>query len=219
MLGAARRGMGHRVFILSPDHAAACGFNVLDWIDTASPLAETDVSAVVEWVCGTRAMGDATTEFFELRGKALVTCLLAHVLWVPALPPERKTLGTVRAGVAAPESKLRDILDGIYESSHSPMARGLAGSLKELADRTFSGIAATAAAKTDWLETAAFAELVSGNSFKTADIVNGKTDIFVCLPLKALQSTPGVARCIIGALLNAAYEANGAVNGRPVSPR
>jgi hypothetical protein len=48
MLEAARRGMGHRVFILTPDHAAACGFNVLDWIDTASPLAETDVRAVVE---------------------------------------------------------------------------------------------------------------------------------------------------------------------------
>ena len=214
MLGAARRRMQHRVFILSPDHAAACGFNVLDWIDTASPLAETDVSAVVDWVCGTRATGNATAEFFESRGKALVTCLLAHVLWDPALLPERKTLRIVRAGVAAPESKLRDILDGIYENSHSPMAQGLAGTLKELTDRTFSGIAATAAAKTDWLETTAFADLVSGNSFKARDMVNGDTDIFVCLPLKALQSTPAVARCIIGALMNAAYEANGAVNGR-----
>ena len=102
-----------------------------------------------------------------------------------------KTLRTLRAGVAAPESKLREILDGIYENSHSPMARGLAGSLKEVSDRTFSGIAATAAAKTDWLETAAFADLVSGNSFKTADVADGNTDIFVCLPLKALQSSPG----------------------------
>ena len=216
MLEAARRRMGHRVFVLSPDHAAACGFNVLDWIDTVSPLAETDVSAVVEWVCGTRATGDATAEFFESRGKALVTCLLAHLLWDPdpALPNRYKTLRTLRAAVAAPESKLRNILDGIHEDSPSPMARGLAGSLKELADRTFSGIAATAAAKTDWLETTAFAELVSGSSFKTADIVNGKTDVFLCLPLKALHSTPGVARCIIGALLNAAYEADGAVSGR-----
>jgi len=214
MLEAARERMGHRVFLLSPHHAAACGFNVLDWIDIGSPLAETDVSAVVEWVCGTRTSTDATAEFFESRGKALVTCLLAHVLWDPALPPAAKTLRTLRAGVAAPESRLREILDGIHQNSPSPMARGLAGSLKELSDRTFSGIAATAAAKTDWLETAAFADLVSGTSFKTADVADGDTDIFVCLPLKALQSSPGVARCIIGALLNAAYEANGAVNGR-----
>ena len=83
MLEAARERMGHRVFLLSPDHAAACGFNVLDWIDIGSPLAETDVSAVVEWVCGTRTSTDATAEFFKSRGKALVTCLLAHVLWDP----------------------------------------------------------------------------------------------------------------------------------------
>ena len=44
--------------------------------------------------------------------------------------------------------------------------------------------------------------------------LTANTDTFVCLPLKALQSTPGVASCIIGALLNAAYEANGAVDGR-----
>jgi type IV secretion system protein VirD4 len=214
MLEAARERMGHRVWILSPDHAAACGFNVLDWIDIGSPLAETDVSAVVEWVCGTRTSTDATAEFFESRGKALVTCLLAHLLWDYALLPVAKTLRTLRAGVAAPESRLREILDGIHQNSSSPMARGLAGSLKELSDRTFSGIAATAAAKTDWLETAAFADLVSGSSFKTADVADGDTDIFVCLPLKALQSSPGVGRCIIGALLNAAYEANGAVKGR-----
>jgi type IV secretion system protein VirD4 len=136
------------------------------------------------------------------------------MLWDPALPAGRKTLRTLRMGVAAPESKLRKILDGIHQNSHSPMARDLAGTLKELEDQTFSGIAATAAARTDWLATSAFTDLVSGSSFKTADVVNGDTDIFVCLPLKALQSTPGVARCIIGALLNAAYEANGAVTGR-----
>jgi type IV secretion system protein VirD4 len=215
MLEAARERMGHRLFMLSPDHTAACGFNVLDWIDIASPLAETDIRAVVEWICGGPAVAtSATAEFFESRGKALVTCLLANLLWDPALPPQRKTLRTLRAGVAAPESKLRDILDGIHKNSLSPMARDLAGTLKELEDETFSGIVATAADETDWLATSAFADLVSGNSFKSADVADGDTDIFVCLPLKALQSTPGVARCIIGALLNAAYEANGAVNGR-----
>ena len=84
--------------------------------DTASPLAETDVRAVVEWICGSSDGADAAGEFFELRGKALVACLLAHMLWDPALPPGRKTLRTLRAAVAAPESKLRRILDGIYEN-------------------------------------------------------------------------------------------------------
>jgi type IV secretion system protein VirD4 len=51
-------------------------------------------------------------------------------------------------------------------------------------------------------------------SFRTADIAAGKTTVFVALPLKALQSTPAVARTIIGALLNAVYEREGAVKTR-----
>ena len=56
---------------------------------------------------------------------------------------------------------------GSIKTRTSPMARDLAGTLKELEDETFSGIAATAADGTDWLATSAFADLVSGSSFKT----------------------------------------------------
>ena len=59
------------------------------------------------------------------------------------------------------------------------MAQELAGTLKEVTDRTFSGIAVTAAGRTDWLATNAFADLVSGNSFKTLDVVTGNRT-FLC---------------------------------------
>ena len=38
--------------------------------------------------------------------------------------------------------------------------------------------------------------------------------MFLQIPLGALQSTPAVGRVVIGALLNAAYEADGRVKGR-----
>jgi type IV secretion system protein VirD4 len=214
MLEAARRRMGHRVFILAPEHAAACGFNVLDWINIDSPIAETDVAAVVEWICGYTPRRDATAEFFKNRGKGLVTCLLAHLLWDPDLAPELKTLRTLRAAMSIPENELRKVLKQIYRTSQSRLARDLAGPLCALVDETFSGIYANADQDTSWLSTRSYADLVSGDSFKAADITDGRTDVFVSLPLKALQATPAVARCIIGALLNAAYEADGNVNGR-----
>ena len=105
-------------------------------------------------------------------------------------------------------------VDSIHANSPSPLARDLAGTLKGLVDDTFSGMYANADEDTKWLLVRAFADLVSGNSFKTAEITSGQTDVFVALPLKALQTTPAVARCIIGALLNSAYEADGAVKGR-----
>lgn len=42
----------------------------------------------------------------------------------------------------------------------------------------------------------------------------GETDIFVALDLKALESHPGLARVVIGALMNAIYNRAGDVKGR-----
>jgi type IV secretion system protein VirD4 len=209
-----RQRMGHRVFILSLGHAHAVGFNVLDWIDINSPMAETDIGAVVEWICGHTPADDATAEFFKGRGKALIACLLAHMVWDPKLPAEQKTLRTLRAAVVTPEGELRKVLAHIHRTSASPLARDLAGTLKGLVHETFSGLYANADEDTKWLSTRAYADLVSGDSFKTSDITSGTTDVFVALPLKTLQTTPAIARCIIGSFLNSAYEADGKVKGR-----
>jgi type IV secretion system protein VirD4 len=206
--------MGHRVFFLSPDPAQATGFNVLDWIDIASPMAETEIGAVVEWMCGHTPADDSTSEFFKGRGKALIACLLAHMVWDPKLPAEQKTLKTLRSAVVTPELDLGKVLAYIHQTSASPLARGLAGSLKGVVHETFSGLYANADEDTKWLSTRAYADLVSGDSFKTSDITGGMTDVFVALLLKTLQTTPPIARCIIGALLNSAYEADGKVKGR-----
>jgi type IV secretion system protein VirD4 len=214
MLAADRRRIGHRVFVLHPNTAHEVGFNVLDWIDPASPMAETDVRAVVDWVCGDLSRDDANADFFKSRGKSLVTCLLTHMLWDDALAPELKTLRTLRAALVTPEPELRAILGQVHQHSKSRMARDLAGALKDLVDETFSGIYTNADEDTAWLSNRAFAALVSGNSFSSADLAAGRTSVFVCIPLKALHSTPAVARVIIGALLNAAYEADGEVEGR-----
>ena len=79
---------------------------------------------------------------------------------------------------------------------------------------TFSGVYANAVKETHWLSYPNYAALVSGASFATNDIADGKTDIFVNLDLKALEAHPGLARTIIGALANAIYNRNGDVNGR-----
>jgi type IV secretion system protein VirD4 len=214
MLEADHRQKGQRDFVLHPNTAHEIGFNALDWIDITAPMAETDVMSIVEWICGDTQIEDATAAFFKGRGKALVACLLAHMLWDPEPAPELKTLRTLRTLIVTPEDELRAILSAIRQSSPSKMARDLAGTLKGVVDETFSGIYTNADECTSWLSNRAFAGLVSGDASRAADIVNGKTTVFVALPLKALQSTPAAARTIIDGPLNAAYEADGAVIGR-----
>jgi type IV secretion system protein VirD4 len=215
MLADARAAMGHTVHQLGLRESV--GFNVLDWINIDSPLATTNVLSVVSWICGDGPAGsakDRSSEFFEARGRALVACLLAHMLWDPAIDPSLKTLRTLRIGIATPETEMREVLKGIHKDSRSPLARDYAGTLMGLVDETFSGVYANADESTSWLANPAFAAIVSGDSFRSLDLLSGKVSVFLQIPLLALQSTPAIGRVVIGALLNAAYEADGQVTGR-----
>ena len=55
--------------------------------------------------------------------------------------------------------------------------------------------------QTEWVANARFAALVSGNAFHTRELAEGKLDLFLNIPMKVLETTPALARCIVGALL------------------
>lgn len=212
MLRGARREMGHTVYEL--DLASAIGLNVLDWIDIGSPLAATNIDSVVTWICGDAKPASKKDDFFDSMARNVVRCFLAHLLFDPEAAPELKTLRSVRQAIAMPADQIRATLRGIFEHSPSPYARQLAGPLCGLVEETFSGVIGGAAEMTTWLGNEAFANLVSGATFKTSDLLNGETTIFLKMPMKALETEPGIARTIIGALLNAVYEADGNIKGR-----
>jgi type IV secretion system protein VirD4 len=213
MLRAARERLGHKVYEIDP--STNIGFNVLDWIDISSPLADTNIDSVVSWVCGDQpADTGKSTEFFNRMGLTVVRCFLAHTLADPERPPELKNLFAVRRLIAMPGDQIKSVLRGIYDSSPSDYARQLAGPLCEMVDETFSGVIGKAADVTTWLANKAFATLVCGNEFTTKELLNGKTTVFLKMPLKVLETTPAISRTIIGALLNAAYEADGNLSGR-----
>ena len=213
MLHKARAAMNHKVYELDP--AKNVGFNVLDWIDTKSPMSSINIDSVVTWVCGDQKPGlNKNDDFFESMGRNVVRCFIAHVLYDPAAPPKLKTLRTVRRAIAMPTKQIRTVLRSIYENSPSSYAQQLAGPLCGLVDETFSGVVGSAAELTTWLGNASYATLVSGDSFSTTDLLRGRMTLFLKMPLKVLETTPGVSRTVIGALLNAAYEADGNVSGR-----
>ena len=196
--------------------APGSGFNVLDWIDIRGPLAEANVEAVATWLVGEPDRGTAPggAEFFRDMGRSLIACLLADLLWDPCIDPRDKTLRQLRRVLVTPEAEMRKHLQAVHAGSGSPLARDLAGTLMGLVDETFSGVYANASQATRWLSIAAYADLVSGDTFQTRALCDGNLTVFVQIPLNVLQATPGLGRVVIGALLNAAYEADGAVQGR-----
>lgn len=109
MLTAAWQAMGHKVVALEP--GTPVGVNVLDWIDVAHPLAESNVHAVVGWIVGeSDGSSSDTDKFFRNWSKQLIACLLTHMLWDDSAPQEMKTLRSLRTAIATPENEMRALL-------------------------------------------------------------------------------------------------------------
>ena len=103
---------------------------------------------------------------------------------------------------------------GIHRTSTSSLARDLSGTFMGMAaNQTFSGIHANSSGATAWLATEAYADIVSGSTMNTRDVLNPHAVIFVQLPLDTLLVTPMVGRAIMGALFNAVIHAD---VGQPV---
>jgi type IV secretion system protein VirD4 len=212
----ARRALGHRVVSLDPENPNADSFNALDWIDPSSDRALLDIQAVVAWLAG-ETPGERYNDYFKHAARALLGCLLADIVFDPAIPLERKTLTLLRERVSRPIPELKELLEAIYAkgSAHGfGFPAQLAGNLKDITEKQFSGFYGEAGNATSWLAIPSLARLVCGQGFRTRNLFSGKLDVFINLPLKVLQTSPQAARVILGALLNAAYEACGASGGR-----
>ena len=134
--------------------------------------------------------------------------------------PDGRSLRTVRRIITCPEPVLQKELEAIvkgrsgYGATKNPFVRETLGSFLNMTGQTFSGVYAQAAKETHWLSNPRFAALVCGADFDPEWLVKGRADIFVNIGLKRLQEEPGMGRCILGALLNTVYEADGQIDGR-----
>ena len=209
-----RRKAGRDVHVLSPKDASV-GFNVLDWIGRFGGTREEDVVAVASWVVtDSGRQTSMRDDFFRASALQLITALIADVCLSGHTEKEHQTLRQVRMNLSEPEPKLRERLQAIHDNSASAFVRENVAAFVNMTPETFSGVYANAIKETHWLSYPNYAALVSGSSFSTDDLADGGTDIFVNLDLKTLEAHPGLARTIIGALLNAIYNRNGETRGR-----
>jgi type IV secretion system protein VirD4 len=225
MLDAAlRRQRKHVVHIGIPNEDSGkpdvSGFNVLGWIDITHPEAELHVRSVVSWIYDEAVVAQATSPgraedpFFAPMGRSLVTCVLAHLVWSDPQAIDI-SLATFAAAIAVSEEEILHLLAHIRIASRSPMARRLAATLMKCkAEETFSGVFLNAVKGVEWLFTGAYAELVSEGDFDPRALLIGNTTVFLNISLRTLETTPPIARVLVGALLNTVYMADGWTRGR-----
>ena len=214
MVSEHRRKAGRKVIILDPS-ASGVGFNALDWIGQHGSTKEEDIVAVATWIMTDNPRSaSARDDFFRASAMQLLTALIADVCLSGHTDEEDQTLRRVRKNLSEPEPQLRARLTKIYEQSESDFVKENVSVFVNMTPETFSGVYANAVKETHWLSYPNYAALVSGDSFSTDDLADGGTDIFIALDLKVLEAHPGLARVVIGSLLNAIYNRNGDVKGR-----
>ncbi|WP_425292469.1 Ti-type conjugative transfer system protein TraG [Agrobacterium rosae] len=214
MVSEHRRKAGRKVVILDPS-ASGVGFNALDWIGRRGSTKEEDIVAVATWIMTDNSRSaSARDDFFRASAMQLLTALIADVCLSGHTDEEDQTLRRVRKNLSEPEPQLRARLTKIYEQSESGFVKENVSVFVNMTPETFSGVYANAVKETHWLSYPNYAALVSGDTFSTDDLADGGTDIFIALDLKVLEAHPGLARVVIGSLLNAIYNRNGDVKGR-----
>ena len=199
---------GRKQICLDPSNPAV-GFNVLDWV-FRSKHKEQDISTIARTLLTEKSKNATGTEtFFFDQAHNLLTGLLAYIALDPASEYHR-SLGGLRELLSMPEPELKDRTAKIYASaSTSKFVKQTLGIFINMTEQTFSGVYSTATKDTQWLSFPEYASLVCGETFKTSELVDGKIDVFINLSMKTLNEYPGIARVIVGSLINAITEADG----------
>jgi type IV secretion system protein VirD4 len=204
-----RRGVLKRTCHVLDPKEPGIGFNVLDWIETSSQKEEDIVTLAHMLLAESSKVESSTGSYFQNQAHNLLTGLLAHVCLSPEFEGKRD-LRQLRMIVSQPEPSVLEMLKVIQQSSESKFIRETLGVFTNMTEQTFSGVYSTASKDTQWLSLESYAALTCGNSFKSHDLAEGNCDVFLNLPAATLRSYPGIGRVIIGSLLNAMIQADGA---------
>lgn len=206
------RTLGREVMVLDPANPIM-GFNVLDGIESSRQKEEDIVGVAHMLLSESVRFENSTGSYFQSQAHNLLTGLLAHVMLSPDYAG-RRNLRSLREIVSEPEPSVLAMLRDIQKNSASAFTRETLGVFTNMTEQTFSGVYSTASKDTQWLSLDSYAALVCGNTFKSSEIVTGEKDVFLNIPASILRSYPGIGRVIIGALINAMIQADGAFKRR-----
>lgn len=214
MVFAHRKRPGRDVFILDPK-VPVIGFNALDWIGKFGGTKEEDIASVASWIMSdSGGAHGARDDFFRASALQLLTAMIADVCLSGHTKKRKRTLRQVRKNLSVPEQTLREQLQLIYRQSGSNFVKENVAAFVNMTPETFSGVYANAVKETHWLSYPNYAALVSGTKFSTDEIAAGHIDVFINIDLKTLETHAGLARVIIGSLLNAIYNRDGQIKSR-----
>jgi type IV secretion system protein VirD4 len=206
----ARVAMGHQVVIFNPDDPSGDSLDILGWLDERDPRLIADVDLIVSWII--EGVSDSgANKVFEEQAKALLSTVIIDTLADPTRSPTDRNVGAVfrRLGGDQVGMTLAEIADHgkafpFYPFDIiAPAAKGFIEQREDAAE-TWQGVMLYVQSSLGFLRSPGNMRVLSGNSRSVSldALPAGSLDVFIAVPLRILDTSPAVARLIVGSLIS-----------------
>ena len=202
----AREDMGHKVVCLDPfriTNAVFEGWNILDILRVESPTVIEDSAAISALLSPQKKSEGSNARYFAEQAARLIQCLMLYVSCSEDIPKEERNLVTVFDLLMQPIADLKEITLRCIESKKDLLdgiIAGLAARILGTEARELSGTLNTAAQELSFLQSPLMRKFFTEATFKGEKILDGKTDVYVCLPPEHRESYGRFMRLITGCI-------------------
>ena len=198
----AREKMGHRIVALDPFHVVTetpDTFNPLVQIDANSPLAIDDCRALAESLVVRTGQEREPhwCDAAEMNIAGITSFVVQHA------PPDDRSLQTVRDLLTNPAEMEAAINVMCQSPAWDGMLARMGYQLTHFKDKELASTLTTTGRFLRFLDTLAIAESTKRSSFDPADLLNGKTTVFLILPPEHMRTQSSLLRLWIGSILRA----------------
>jgi type IV secretion system protein VirD4 len=174
-------------------------FNPLQSINAASALALDDCQALAEALV--IRTGQEREPHWADAAEMNIAGITAFV--AQHAPPEDRSLQTVRELLADPEELAAAILVMRQSSAWNGMLARMGNQLTHFKDKELASTLTTTGRFLRFLDTLAIAESTKSSTFDPAELLNGKTTIYLILPPQYIRTQSPLIRLWIGSFLRA----------------
>ncbi len=196
-----RRELGQDVVVVDPMGITGLpsgSINPLDLIDPYSPSGVDEAVAVVSALLPA-ALGEARNSYWINRARQLLLSTILHV--VTDLPPQERTIFTLRNLIGALTSDRTELIERFQASRHPEVRLG-ANDLGLQAQETFGGIVSFAQEGVDFIRGPQIHEATRTTSFPLDSVTRGDPlTIYIVLPPHMMESHARLLRLWVSTLL------------------
>jgi type IV secretory pathway TraG/TraD family ATPase VirD4 len=217
-----RDQLGHQVHIVNPWHVlpahfqkqgfpAFATYNPLDVLDRNDPNVVSVAGALATNLCGVESPSEP---HWRENAIAMITGIL---LWIVDQPGQPKTLAHL-ADLISGGAEGRDLRKSIFpqmiaSSAFDGAMRLMVARFLQMGDKEYGSVYSNAATQLQFLADPRVKAATMQSSFRSSDIVKGKTTIYIIIPDNQMQRQATWLRLMLGAVSEAYKRYDPAASG------